>query len=354
MRNIIFFNNKKTGKMKKGFFALTTMFAAFMTLSCSTSRKSVSLSEYQAMVDSVCMATGTRIYVDSFMYRRFPVRRENMAREREVLSKAARDTCGFHTVERSYDGAAPQIWHRPDGTVAEASKRAWKSEMARRDKRNRVTWKEYLATVRDSMPEAVPLGKKEWKRQRMTRAELQAAVRSDRILDKTMTGTFVLERDSAGRTFTRRVTDSAELAEIKARRYRWNSVADGMLGAAYTEKPFVGLAFGAEGYKLSDTETLWLKVHAGNCHPFPSAKPTCEISDYDTYVNVEKADGSDETVYIKVRDPQFRLLQNPPFRYTFTANFEYGGRWYYVFMCDDPLGCVCKPIDVPRKEWPLL
>lgn len=323
-----------------------------MMFSCSTSRKNVSLSEYQSMVDSVCKATGSKIYVDSFMYRYFPVHRVNIEYERKALLKAASDTCGLHIVERRYDAKVSPIWHKPGGTMAMASKEAWNSELMRRDKKNRVTWKEYVQIVRDSMPGSVPLKKREWKRQRMTRAELQAAVRRDRLYTNAMTGIYVLDRDSVGRKFKRRVTDSLELSRIKSNRSRLNSVANGMVGAAYSDKPYVGLIFGADGFKLSDTEYLWLKVYAGNCYLFPSSTPTCEVDEHKTYVKFKNPEGKDNTVYIKVRDPHFRLLQNPPFKYTFTANFQYDGRWYYVFLCDNPLKCVCKPIDVQQKGFP--
>ena len=323
-------------------------------LSCSTHRDVVPLSEYQAMVDSISKSTGSDIYVDSFMYRRFPVLKENLWRDREALLKSAKDTCALHTVERRYESEISPIWHSPRGTMDKASKKSWTAEYARRDKRNRVSWKEFVKTMRDSLPDWCPPNKKEWKRQCMTRAEMQQAIANNKRIGKMLTGTFMLERDSAGHIHTRRVTDSVELAKIKARHYRWNSVANGMLGAAHTDEPYVGLMFGAEGYRLSDTEHLWLKVDVGHCHPFPSAKPTCKVYDYGTYVKVKEPDGQEETIYIKVRDPHFRLLQNPPFKYTFTANFEYAGRWYYVYLCDDPLKCVCKPIDTRQKDFPEL
>ena len=53
-----------------------------------------------------------------------------------------------------------------------------------------------------------------------------------------------------------------------------------------------------------------------------------------------------------MRDSTFHLLQNPPFKYTFTASFEYSGQWYYVFLCEDPSKCVCRPIGLRQKDFP--
>lgn len=319
--------------------------------SCSTQRNVVPLSEFCSAVDSISKANNVKMFVAPNRYKAFGLRREDFENEKRRLLKY-KDTLTVYTLTMEPTGGLTVFFRPGRDTLENVIARYWKTEELRKHKKNRVAWREYKDAMYKINPDVLLVSKKEWKKTKMLRSE----VHSDLMRAKPFKlATYAMEKDIDGRfRTTRRVTDSVELAEIKSRRCRWNSVANGMLGAAYTEEPFVGLVFGAEGYKLSDTETLWLKVYAGNCHPFPSSKPTCEVRDYDTYINVEKSDGSEETVYVKVRAPKFRLLHNPPFRYTFTANFEYDGRWYYVFMCDDPLRSVCKPINVPNKDYPLL
>ena len=321
-------------------------------LSCSTHRDVVPLSEFQSTVDSIAKANGVKIFVAPNQYNAYGVSRQLFEDKKQTVAKYCIDTATVYTIKmESYD--AMSIPHRngPD-TLEAAIARYWHKEELRKHRKNRISWREFKEAVRKINPDVVLVPKKEWAKSKMLRSELSASLSGIKPFKP---ATYILERDSSGWYRTvKKVTDSVELAKIKARHYRWNSVANGMLGAAHTDEPYVGLMFGAEGYRLSDTERLWLKVDVGHCHPFPSAKPTCKVYDYGTYVKVKEPDGQEETIYIKVRDPHFRLLQNPPFKYTFTANFEYAGRWYYVYLCDDPLKCVCKPIDTRQKDFPEL
>ena len=328
-----------------------TVCAAFaaITLSCSSHKDIVPYEEFCSVVDSISQANNVKMFVEPNQYKTFGLRREDFDNTKRRLAKY-KDSLTVYVLEMGVTRSLLVNYRPGRDTLEHVIARYWATEEQRKHRKNRISWREYRDSIYKVNPDVGLVPKNTWKKRRMLRSELHADMMSARPLKPQ---TYIMEKGADGKyRTTRRVTDSVELAKIKARRYRWNSVANGMLGSAHNKNPYIGLVFGAEDYRLSDTERLWLKVYAGHCHPFPKAKPTCEVQDYNTYVVVKDSTGREDRVYIKVRDPRFRLLQNPPFRYTFTANFEYNGRWYYVFMCENPLRCVCRPIDVPQKDFP--
>lgn len=334
----------------KDFLSLALWASSLLLLSCGTHGNTVPYGEFMSSVDSIGNVNGVRIWVLPNQYEAYGISREEFADKKRWLSKFCKDTDCVYAVEVSGRDALSLHRHRcPMDTVMA---RYWQTEELRRHRKNRVGWREFRKAAYEVTPDVVLVPKKEWKKQRMLRSEMQSELNKLRPL-KAAPATYALEkRDDSTYVTVRKVTDPARLAALKAQRYMWNSVANGMLGAAYTERPYAGLVIGAEGYRLSDTETLWFHVNIGNCYPFPKAKPTFEIPFGTSRVTVKGDDGNSKDVYITLRDSTFHLLQNPPFRYTFTASFEYGGQWYYVFLCEDPNKCVCQPIRVRQKDFP--
>lgn len=326
-------------------FPLSVAFClcSLVLLSCRQHGSVVSLEEFSASADSIGRANGVVIWVKPNQYEAYGVSREAFADKKRWMSSFCKDTSCVYVIGVSGRDALSLGRHKSPLDTVKA--RYWQTEELRNHRKNRVGWREFKAAAHKVNPDVVLVRKKEWKKQRMLRSEMRSALSVLRPLNPEPV-TYLLEKRKDG-TYTsgRKVTDSVELATLKAQRYRWNAVANGMLGAAYTEKPYAGLVIGAEGYRLSESETLWFHVYIGNCYPFPGAKPTFRIPSGTSRVSVRAEDGSAKDVYITLRDSTFHLLQNPPFRYTFTASFEYGGQWYYVFLCEDPSKCLCRPIE---------
>lgn len=328
----------------------------FSLSSCSSHKDAVPLSEFIQSMDSVGAANNVRIFVAPNQYKIFGISRKSFEGNKRYWSKFFRDTSAVYTITMEGDDHFSVASRK--GSLEDVMKRYWAKEEQRKHRRNLVPWSEFRDSVYKINPNISLVPKQIWRKTKLLRSDLAAElskIRSFEKIGKNGPVTYMMEKGKDGIYRTvRRVNDSVGLARMNAIKYRWNSVANGMLGAAYTEEPYVGLIFGADGYRLSDTELLWLKVYASKCYPFPESTPQCEVKDYNAYVMAMDSTGKKRRVYVKVRDPHFRLLQNPPFKYTFTANFQYDGRWYYVFLCDDPLKCECKPIDVQQKNFPSL
>ena len=316
--------------------------------SCSTTDK-VPLEEFQAVADSISRAKGITIWIAPNQYKSFGISRKDFGLHKKRLGRLCEDTSCVYVVKMERENVV-RVFGRPatlDSVIADYER----VEELRRHRKNRARWSEFRRRALAKDPHAMLISRKQWKKQRKLKFEMENDLRNMRKPDTRTVHWYSVDRQQDGSYRSRRVSDSVEMAKMKAGRYRWNTMAGGMLGAVQSDKPFAGLRFGAEGYRLSARETLWFSVVCGKCHPAGKTQPVCEISG-SPYVLVRDSSGNEEEVHVKLHDVSFRLLQNPPFKYNFTACFEYAGKWYYVFMCDNPELCVCKPVDTPQRSFP--
>lgn len=321
--------------------------AAAALAACSRQGAFVSLADYQAAIDSISAANGCRIYVDSLAYARFPLRAENFQNEKRHIARSASNRDVLYRLRRDADYYTTPLSHSDAiTTVAEAAADARRNEAEHSDRRNRVTWREFETTMHREFPGVELISKKEWRRQRMTRSDLADAVNRNKALNR-LPGTYTTRRDSAtGHIITERVTDPAEEARMQKLRDRIHYTRNGMTGVSPELSKVRSGNFGAEGYDLQGAGHLFLKVRFWNGYPNPADSVRAEVTSAEVFA--PQADDYHANygapTAITISRPTFRAFSTSPFRYSFTGSFEYGGQWYYLFLCEDPHKCVCRPV----------
>lgn len=313
------------------FFLIGVVLLAISSmLSCSVPQiDKVPLAEFQSAMDSIGRANGVKIWTAPNQYDAFGVYRSSFDRHKHWLAKTCTDTSTVYVVRMFNDDALTPRHRIGCDTLEAAIARYEREEKLRDDKKNRVTWQEFKSSVQSIDPDYSLISKKSWKKQRMIRSEFERALR---------------EVEAFNNISVASLSDSVGAARMDSMRHRFNRVYNGMVGSAVSDKPYVGLTFGAEGSRLSESETLWFNVSCWQCYPFPAKDVKYRIEKGARIVVNDHSGKEPKTIYINIVNHSFYLLQNPPFRYTFTASFEYDGHWYSVFMCEDPLKCVCKAV----------
>ena len=313
---------------------LSFVIVAFILSSCSaTKTANVSYDDFRSAVDSIGRVYDVKIwtapgdYYRMGMQRRFfDVEKEKIASGVKVWSRKS-SLPWMVNMYRPNEITLSQL--REGDSLEREIGRYERLESLRADKANRVAWREYKRTVRDSLPDMNLIPKRVWKKRQMLHRELENMKLTQRSWQ---------EQRKAG------VVDTANIKELSVSRHSFNTISNGMIGAALSGKPYVGITFGAEGYKLSDTETLWFHQEAERIYPPTECTPTCVSRDSSYVLVKDGVMGMTTKSYIKLIDCHFAVTQNPPLRYTFTENFAYNGRWYLVFMCEDPDKCYCRCI----------
>ncbi len=340
--------------MKKliSLYYLAVMACAAFLASCSSSRHIVPLPEFQAAMDSIGKANNVNIWVAPNQYKTFRTSRESFNAHKQRLDRICKDTSLVYVLTMIYEDH--YSISRVNGTPEDAAAQYAATERMRKDKKNRVTWEEYKTYCKDN-PDFVELPKYRWKehkrwfdKRQLTHDEFRKIKEEAKALSH-IDGTFRMEKTADGSWLSERVNDTAEIARMEAVKKRVRYIgSNNMLGISPELKHLRSAVFGAEGFALSDTESLFFHVHCRNCWPLPADSIRYEIKgifkDSKPNITAKRKDGKAVVTDIVLRNTSFNLLGNDPFRYTFTATFLYNKRWYYIFMCENPDKCICRPI----------
>ncbi len=155
---------------------VTLAFATMLLASCASNKGVIPYEQFLAKMDSIGNSRNVKIWVQPNQYKAFGITEENLAdgKMRFIIR-----SCSNPGMTYAIEFFSPNNFNiqstecdKFDAYVASYNAK----EKLRDKKSNRVSWKEFRTRMLEVDPECNLIDKKTWKKQRMLRSELDAAI----------------------------------------------------------------------------------------------------------------------------------------------------------------------------------
>ena len=152
-------------------FAIASMSIAFAA--CSSTKKTVELSEFNHYVDSVSQANGSEIFVEYNSFKNYSLSRESLPKEVKRLARFANKLTGCYRV-KLVDDDGMMLAYSPALTKEETVKRYETKEELRKHRKNRVSKNEFRDSLQRINAKNYEVDWKRWKKMKMLRSEMKS------------------------------------------------------------------------------------------------------------------------------------------------------------------------------------
>lgn len=152
-------------------FAIAGMSIAFAA--CSSTKKTVELSEFNHYVDSVSQANGSEIFVEYNSFKNYSLSRESLPKEVKRLARFANKPTGCYRV-KLVDDDGMMLAYSPALTKEETVKRYETKEELRKHRKNRVSKNEFRDSLQRINAKNYEVDWKRWKKMKMLRSEMKS------------------------------------------------------------------------------------------------------------------------------------------------------------------------------------